>query len=680
MDDNFVLEYTDLPITISYKVEDEQYLPNEGMWLPAEYDTEERYVDYNYEVPFDDVVSALGELMSDDGDLFAENASDEEFKEYVVKNFKSLFNRYEKRLLEYFKDAAIEEAELKFETEDLQESMNEDIEKHDTLNPKLWNEDETLKEEVREKIMEIVKEFTDGLKEDGIEFKLDDVKLVGSNCSYNYNEDSDLDIHLVMDTDSLVCPENLYPLLYSAYRSIWNKNHDITFYDIPVEIFVETSDTKQMNDTEKLKEDLELATPYMLRNDGSIFECSPMHPYIMRYYEKDDIVDLLQNKDAEKISSLDWFYKYTNNDKLKEDIDIIRKYFNISDSDVYQSSKSEILDFIIEANNLSNQEFLRLRTSNLLYGGTSNSLYARISSIDFNWYPLLFNLMTKHVDIQDITICKDSNTFGGRFDAYDINGVKCNHLSRDEFLTLKGNPIVESLESEFDIINSARKCLQEGKFVTEAYSHLHPRYVNGWYRREIIESLDHNIKYSQYPDKTINEEREQTALKSNGVYSVLNNTWIKKPEKSEIPDIDMEEFEKEFKVWEDRYLKIVEDEDILTESTLNEVYPNKGESKEDFITRFMRATKKEYPSRKQRYAVALSYWDRGLKESIEDNSKIKEIEDFIKDVYDLRKKSIANEGEYGIGNLVFKELRSRGYLDKLKELKSRLISDELSLK
>ena len=49
-------------------------------------------------------------------------------------------------------------------------------------------------------------------------------------------------------------------------------------------------------------------------------------------------------------------------------------------------------------------------------------------------------------------------------------------------------------------------------------------------------------------------------------------------------------------------------------SELNEVYPNKGESKKDFITRFMSVTKDEYPDVKQRYAVANSYWDRKDKE------------------------------------------------------------------
>lgn len=120
------------------------------------------------------------------------------------------------------------------------EDIREDIEKHDALNPKLWDENGNLKPEVREKILEIAKEFTDGLKEDGIKFDLKDIRLVGSNCSYNYTDKSDLDVHLIMDTDSLECPDDLYPLLYSAYRSLFNGKLDIDFYGIPVELYVET--------------------------------------------------------------------------------------------------------------------------------------------------------------------------------------------------------------------------------------------------------------------------------------------------------------------------------------------------------------------------------------------------------------------------------------------------------
>lgn len=48
----------------------------------------------------------------------------------------------------------------------------------------------------------------------------------------------------------------------------------------------------------------------------------------------------------------------------------------------------------------------------------------------------------------------------------------------------------------------------------------------------------------------------------------------------------------------------------LEEKIINEIYPNKGESEKDFISRFMSVTKDEYPDVKQRYAVAKSYWKR----------------------------------------------------------------------
>ena len=55
------------------------------------------------------------------------------------------------------------------------------------------------------------------------------------------------------------------------------------------------------------------------------------------------------------------------------------------------------------------------------------------------------------------------------------------------------------------------------------------------------------------------------------------------------------------KINKPRHIKLSDKEKVL-----KEVYPNKGESKSDFISRFMSVTKKEYPDIKQRYAVALS--------------------------------------------------------------------------
>ena len=51
----------------------------------------------------------------------------------------------------------------------------------------------------------------------------------------------------------------------------------------------------------------------------------------------------------------------------------------------------------------------------------------------------------------------------------------------------------------------------------------------------------------------------------------------------------------------------------------------------------------------------------------------------VNELYLLRKQSLATEGEYGQGNLIFKEFRNNGYLDKLKEIAAGDKSKELSL-
>lgn len=56
-----------------------------------------------------------------------------------------------------------------------------------------------------------------------------------------------------------------------------------------------------------------------------------------------------------------------------------------------------------------------------------------------------------------------------------------------------------------------------------------------------------------------------------------------------------------------------------------------------------------------------------------------EIEKFIDDMYVMRKISLANDGEFGEGNLVFKEFRNKGYLDDLKDRKYAYKSKKLTL-
>lgn len=56
-----------------------------------------------------------------------------------------------------------------------------------------------------------------------------------------------------------------------------------------------------------------------------------------------------------------------------------------------------------------------------------------------------------------------------------------------------------------------------------------------------------------------------------------------------------------------------------------------------------------------------------------------DIDEFISQLYDLRKSSLKKDGEFGLGNLIFKEFRNRGYLQNLKDKKYEVKSKELSL-
>ncbi|HHW90855.1 MAG TPA: hypothetical protein GX745_08155 [Clostridiales bacterium] len=104
----------------------------------------------------------------------------------------------------------------------------------------------------------------------------------------------------------------------------------------------------------------------------------------------------------------------------------------------------------------------------------------------------------------------------------------------------------------------------------------------------------------------VQEETTLDDIKSNGIYSIKNG-WIKKPTKEAIPEIDAQAFKKQYKYWEEQCKKALK-------------------NKKDPL-------------------------------------------DLISDIYALRKEAMLEEGEYGIGNLIFKKLRNLKYLDQLKQLR-----------
>ncbi len=116
--------------------------------------------------------------------------------------------------------------------------LQEAIEKHDELNPDLW-ENEELKPEVKDKIEQIVDKFVENLAEDKIKIDVEDIVIIGSNANYNYTDHSDIDIHIVANTDVYKDKEDLAIKLYEAYKRLFNNKFDPTIYGHEAEIYVE---------------------------------------------------------------------------------------------------------------------------------------------------------------------------------------------------------------------------------------------------------------------------------------------------------------------------------------------------------------------------------------------------------------------------------------------------------
>lgn len=86
---------------------------------------------------------------------------------------------------------------------------------------------------------------------------------------------------------------------------------------------------------------------------------------------------------------------------------------------------------------------------------------------------------------------------------------------------------------------------------------------------------------------------------------------------------------------------------------------------------------KNYKNRETTYETLFEMKLPEEKKNDKTQELLNKVDQFIDDVYLLRKTSIMSEGEYGKGNLVFKELRNNGYLDKLKELKVKLTEKDM---
>ncbi len=106
---------------------------------------------------------------------------------------------------------------------------------HDELNPVIFNGDR-MDPEVRKQLLIIAEDFVDYL---GIQhLNVTDVTLSGSNAAYTYTKHSDIDLHVLVDMNTLD-PDVVYQELFKAKKTIYNDKHDIKIHGFDVELYVQ---------------------------------------------------------------------------------------------------------------------------------------------------------------------------------------------------------------------------------------------------------------------------------------------------------------------------------------------------------------------------------------------------------------------------------------------------------
>jgi hypothetical protein len=107
---------------------------------------------------------------------------------------------------------------------------------NDQLNPRIWDQRERMRPEVREQLLRIADDFAQSL---GItDLQLKDVTVSGSNAAYTYTPHSDIDLHLVVDLPE-ADSSDVYRELFDAKKYQYNDMHNIKIGGYDVELYVQ---------------------------------------------------------------------------------------------------------------------------------------------------------------------------------------------------------------------------------------------------------------------------------------------------------------------------------------------------------------------------------------------------------------------------------------------------------
>lgn len=175
------------------------------------------------------------------------------------------------------------------------------IQYNTVLNPKLWNNN-VLKAQVRGALLRIAEDF---IKFVDVPMNVVDIVIYGGNVNYNYTTKSDLDLHIVVDMNSVNCDRETEEL-FDSKRRLYKEKYDIKVQGIEVELYVE--------DTENTP----VSASYSILKDRWIKEPNPNMPE----YDKEEVMKMTETWVNILIKAL----KTNDLQKIRDSIQLLRKY------------------------------------------------------------------------------------------------------------------------------------------------------------------------------------------------------------------------------------------------------------------------------------------------------------------------------------------------------------------
>jgi ribosomal protein L35AE/L33A len=100
-------------------------------------------------------------------------------------------------------------------------------------------------------LLKIAKDFVEYVE---VPFEVKDLVLTGSQLGYYYTKHSDLDLHIIVDFNTVDCDREAAEL-FDTKRLLYKKQYDISIRGVPVEVYIEDSNFPAVSATYSLGDD-----------------------------------------------------------------------------------------------------------------------------------------------------------------------------------------------------------------------------------------------------------------------------------------------------------------------------------------------------------------------------------------------------------------------------------------